>query len=155
MQPLHHDPELAACIRFHRCRAHIVLSPSSVVRGGLEPTTDDVSDRHASFTTPDSHQSGRWDSNPRSRVPKTRGLAAALHPGFSSYSSHLAPRDVAVSRSETPTIKRSERPDLNRRSPGPRPGAIPGFATFCFFRLPLKHPVGESNPYWRIESPLS
>ena len=25
----------------------------------------------------------------------------------------------------------SERPDLNRRSPGPRPGAMPGFATFC------------------------
>ena len=53
---------------------------SSVVRGGLEPTTSDSSDRHASFTTPDLVQSGRWDSNPRSRVPKTRGLAAALHP---------------------------------------------------------------------------
>ena len=46
-------------------------------------------------------KSGRWDSNPRSRVPKTRGLAAALHPDC-----------------------QSERSDLNRRSPGPRPGAI-------------------------------
>ena len=100
---------------------------SLVVRGGLEPTTDDSSDRHASFTPPDRNQSGWSDSNRRSRVPKTRGLAAALHP-----------------------VCQSERPDLNRRSPGPRPGAIPGFATFC-----RKYPVGESNPCWRIESPLS
>ena len=53
-------------------------------------------------------QSGWQDSNLRSRAPKARGLTTALHPVF-----------------------QSERPDSNRRSPGPRPGAIPSFATFC------------------------
>ena len=47
-------------------------------------------------------QSGRRDSNPRSRAPRqARRAAAALHP-----------------------VIQSERADLNRRSPGPRPGAI-------------------------------
>ena len=46
--------------------------------------------------------------------------------------------------------KKSERPDLNRRSPGPRPGAIPGFATFC-----RKWLVWESNPSLRLERAIS
>jgi hypothetical protein len=36
----------------------------------------------------------------------------------------------------------SERADLNRRSPGPQPDAIPGFATFCFFRSPYRSRTG-------------
>ena len=47
-----------------------------------------------------SNQSGWQDSNLRLRAPKARGFAATLHP------------------------VQSERPELNRRSPGPRPGAI-------------------------------
>ena len=61
------------------------------------------------YTTGPCTKSGWQDSNLRSRAPKARGLATALHPAF-----------------------QSERPDLNRRFPGPQPGAIPGFATFCF-----------------------
>ena len=53
-------------------------------------------------------QSGWQDSNLRSCAPKAHGFAATLHP-----------------------VNQSERADLNRRSPGPRPGAMPGFATFC------------------------
>ena len=38
----------------HAIDAVCSIGPThQVVRGGLEPTTDDVSDRHASFTTPD------------------------------------------------------------------------------------------------------
>ena len=51
--------------------------------------------------TSSSFKSGRRDSNPRSRAPKARGLPLP----------HI------------PSIQ-SERADLNRRSPGPRPGAI-------------------------------
>ena len=47
-------------------------------------------------------QSGWQDSNLRSRAPKARGSATTLHPA-----------------------SQSERPDLNRRSPAPRAGAIP------------------------------
>ncbi len=48
-----------------------------------------------------SAKSGWQDSNLRLRAPKARGFAATLHP-----------------------VIQSERPELNRRSPGPRPGAI-------------------------------
>lgn len=63
--------------------------PSKVVRGGVEPATNDLSDRYAHryITGPNAAprcrvaaKSGGWDSNPRSRVPETRGLTAALHP---------------------------------------------------------------------------
>ena len=60
------------------------------------------------------------------------------------------PKHAGLPLPYIPIVSQSERPDLNRRSPGPRPGAIPGFATFC-----RKYPVGESNPYLRIESPRS
>jgi hypothetical protein len=50
-------------------------------------------------------QSGWQDSNLRLRAPKARGFAATLHPVV-----HLLPQ--------------SERAELNRRSPGPRPVAI-------------------------------
>ena len=46
-------------------------------------------------------QSGRRDSNPRSRAPKARGLPLPYIPSI-----------------------QSERADLNRRSPGPQPGAM-------------------------------
>ena len=68
-----------------------------------------------------------WDSNPRLRAPKARGFAATLHPA-----------------------RQSERPELNRRSLGPRPGAIPGFATFPCQRL-----VRESNPPRGLERAAS
>ena len=45
---------------------------------------------------------------------------------------------------------KSERSDSNRRSLGPKPSAIPNFATFCF-----QYPVRESNPHLQIESLLS
>ena len=45
---------------------------SEVVRGGVEPTANDISDRHASVTTPDRSREG-GSSNPRSRAPKARG----------------------------------------------------------------------------------
>ena len=42
-----------------------------------------------------------------------------------------APKAGVLPSAPLPVCLQSERPDLNRRSPGPRPGAIPGFATFC------------------------
>ena len=71
-----HNPargsDLSVSIALCRTSLNSSASSAKVVRGGLEPTTDDLSDRHASFTPPDHVQSGRWDSNPRSRVPETR-----------------------------------------------------------------------------------
>jgi hypothetical protein len=60
-----------------------------------------------------SFRSGRQDSNLRSCVPRTHGFAATLHPVSIGAAVQLPPQRM------------SERTDLNRRSPGPRPGAIP------------------------------
>ena len=58
-------------------------------------------------------ESGWQDSNLRLRAPKARGFAATLHPVVVGMAVELPPQNM------------SERADLNRRSPGPRPGAIP------------------------------
>ena len=75
-------------------------------------------------------QSGRWDSNPRSRAPEARGLAAALHPEF---------------------VFQSERQDLNLRSPGPRPGAI----TRLRYVLIVSSPCGSRTQPARLERPMT
>ncbi len=74
-------------------------------------------------------QSGRWDSNPRSRAPEARGLAAALHPD----------------------LFQSERQDLNLRSPGPRPGAI----TRLRYVLFVSSPCGSRTQPARLERPMT
>ena len=133
MLPLHHDPRmLVGCMRFNRVSCMLLLLVSVVaLRVELSATRlsaefgQPALDYH--LPTSSSLKSGRRDSNPRSRAPTTmptmlrtvpdgaRRTAAALHP-----------------------VNQSERADLNPgtaaqrwSSPGPRPGAMPGFATFC------------------------
>src|SRR5262245_43953902 len=56
--------------RFRRVRRVIGFAPlpRSVVRGGIAPATDDVSDRHASFTPPDPASLEARGIEPRSRL---------------------------------------------------------------------------------------
>ncbi len=96
-------------------------------RGGRPDTRSLHSRACHPLPTSVSFMSGWQESNLRLRAPKARGFAATLHPVF-----------------------QSERPDLNRRSPGPRPRAIPVFATFC-----SQWPIRESNPSSRLEKPMS
>src|ERR1700756_88853 len=75
-------------MRFNRSRANIVvLLVRSVVRGGVEPTAGDVSDRHASVTTPDRVQVGMVGVEPGHRRAAVVGscsqgtrAAVTLHP---------------------------------------------------------------------------
>lgn len=96
-------------MRFNRVNiaSLLVLGLRQVVTLGIEPSATWLS---ATFGQPAlgyrvptslSIQSGWQDSNLRLRAPKARGFAATLHPA-----------------------RQSERPDLNRRSPAPRAGAI-------------------------------
>ena len=65
MLPLHHDPNVwsGVCVSIALYRS----SPChSVVRGGLEPTTGDSSDRCASFTPPDHRSVGMAGLEPAS-----------------------------------------------------------------------------------------
>ena len=80
-------------------------------------------------------QSGTPESNRPRRMPQTANTAPA-------------PKAGVLPSAPLPVCLQSERPDLNRRSPGPRPGAIPGFATFCRgLRAPRSQWVGRcSNP---------
>jgi hypothetical protein len=115
-------------IRFKRPAHYLVChNPNSVGAVGIEPTFFILI---SSFVIP--LKSGRWDSNPRSRVPKTRGLAAALHP-----------------------VNQSERPDLNRRSLGPQPSAIPGFATFCLRADPITVADAVASRPWETSPVFS
>ncbi len=79
----------------------------SIVRGGVEPTAGDVSDRYASVTTPDYLSS-------RDGETRTRCLVVPSHAG------HHIPfiPVVFVLRPQ------SERPDSNWRSRGPRPRGV-------------------------------
>ena len=102
---LHHDPVLGRAYAFQPRQHRFAPLPWIVPSGSPENRTQ----RHVVIsrvwaTSPrlPQSQSGWQDSNLRSRAPRARGSAATLHPAI-----------------------QSERPDLNRRSPGPRPGAIP------------------------------
>lgn len=122
MLPLHHDPVLGRAYAFQADWLQHPFAPSHLVvvtlRVELSTTRlSAVSGRPAldyHVPTPLSLQSGWQDSNLRLRVPKARGFAATLHP-----------------------VIQSERADLNRRSPGPRPGAIPR----------LRYVLVSSGPY--------
>lgn len=111
MLPLHHDLNRwsGVCVSIDvrsTCSAPLVCSVSangrpenrSSARPGFQP---DMGNQPSTTA----FKSGRWDSNPRTRVPKTRGLAAALHPDS----------------------VQSERSDLNQRSLGPQSSAMTNF----------------------------
>ena len=115
-------------MRFSRSRANIVVL-LAVVRGG-EPTAGDVSDRHASVTTPDRVQVGMVGVEPTRSCSQGTRVAVTLHPdGFS----------------------KSERPDSNRDhrcamvlipTPGPRPGSSSRSPTLCS----ASSPSGSRTP---------
>ena len=84
MLPLHHDLNMVRCLRFKWSEFNIVPSPRCQSSPGRSRTSHRRLIR--SPCSPLQHRtmfkSGRWDSNPRSRAPEARGLAAALHPEF-------------------------------------------------------------------------
>ena len=84
-----------------------VRSLLEVVALGIELSATRLS---AGFGQPalDYHESGVWGSNPDPPVPKTGVLPSA----------------------PPPELSQSERSDSNRRSLGPKPSAMPNFATF-------------------------
>ena len=62
----------------------------------------------------------------------------------------LPPNQACCHLHLCPIDCQSERQDLNLRPPGPRPGAMPNFATSCF-----QYPVRELNPSHRLERAVS
>src|SRR5437870_6737592 len=71
--PLSYDPNAVSCPPFRTPKSCHACAPVRVVRGGIAPASDDVSDRHAPVTTPDP-ESGSWELNPVSRAPHARGV---------------------------------------------------------------------------------
>ncbi len=118
-------------MRFNRVNIASLLSLGSfrVVAPRIELSATCSSDR---FGQPAlgyrNVQSGWQDSNLRLRAPKARGFAATLHPAC-----------------------QSERPDLNRRSPAPRAGAIPRLRYVLLFGDPCR---SRTQPTW-LERPMT
>ena len=70
-------------MRFSRSRANIVfVLQVQVVRGGVEPTACDVSDRLASVATPDRVQVGMVGVEPTRSCSQGTRAAVTLHPVF-------------------------------------------------------------------------
>ena len=123
------------CLRSGVCVSNVPssvrfsVSSCSVVALGVEPSATWLS---AAFGQPalgyHDSQSGWQDSNLRLRAPKARGSAATLH-----------------------LTRQSERPDLNRRSPAPRAGAIPRLR----YVLILSDPCGSRTQPARLERPMT
>ena len=121
---------------FPSCLLHASCSSFPVVALRVELSTTRLSavfgqpalDYHV--PTSSSRQSGWQDSNLRLRAPtqRTAGFAATLHP-----------------------VVQSERPDLNRRSPGPRPGAIPRLR----YVLPSSSSCGSRTRLFGLKGPMS
>ena len=102
-------------MRFNRCRSNIACSFVSGSSGSPENRT-----QHYAVI------SRVWATSPR--LPFQSGTPE-------SNREPPAPKAGVLPSAPLPVCLQSERPDLNRRSPGPRTRsghpAIPGFATFC------------------------
>ena len=141
MLPLHHDPKCRSGVFVSIVIASSSCSSFPVVALRVELSATRLS-AECGQPALDYHVSTSL-SHPSSRDGRTRTCVSVL------------PRPpctcpVGSPLPYIPLCFQSERPDLNRRSPGPRPGAIPAFATFC-----SQWPVRESNPSSRLEKPMS
>jgi hypothetical protein len=119
---LHHDPvkRSGVCVSSGVADTSFHLLFGLVVSGSPENRT-----RHNAVI------SRVWTTSPR--LPcLSRARAESNRPRRRPQTANSAPAPEAgvLPSAPLPVCCQSERPDLNRRSPGPRPGAIPGFATF-------------------------
>ncbi len=91
------------CVSSGVSSTSFILLVVKVVRGGVEPATGDLSDRHA-------HRYNTGPCSSREGGTRTHDLVHPKHAG--------------LPLPYIPIVCQSERQDLNLRSPGPRPGAI-------------------------------
>ncbi len=155
-----------------------ILPPVGPV--GIEPTSSGLRDRRITLSATVPSQSARRESNPRPGPYKGPALTAELRAtarvGPEGIEPTPAGLKVRCAASYTTTPKLVGRIRFNRRemdisclllvrnivfsgSPENRTQRDPVISRIWATspRLPFcrEYPVGESNPYWRIESPLS